>query len=452
MSNEHNPIAQRINLLQDLWIQQRLLKPKAQFIRWLIDEPDVPLVNGFYKLESSPYGKIDETLVVMLTDFDTITTFSYDLAKDWLTAYKKDAEKYPELQWPDFELLHASFKQIDKENTEASNVFLVELFTKFKTYEGKQTPLFIGVNPRKVTSYNELCVWICNIIEQLPQNIGLLVTDYKANNFYEAVFTNKEALFEKQTISLKNQNIQGAYTKLMTQGNPNDPEVAFRKCMIKMGEAATKGHQEKLINWGEKGLNIAKQTTNLSFWASAHLIYVGHLFGFKDTPRINHLLDKGIKIGHKNLEDKALLGVTLQLYSYKAAYYSFINKKEDALNWFLKQATLAQENNENYITVTAYKNAILLADQNKKISEMQDIIPVAFQTGYVIEDDTLKNTEFAYIASYYVNMLHEKEEETPQIKAELEAINKRMSHLFGETWEHQAKDLRKQIKDKELVS
>ncbi len=451
MSNEHNPIAQRINYLQSFWIEERLLKPKARFVRWLVDEPDVPLVNGFYKLESSPYGKIEETLVIMLTDFESETSFSYALAKDWLAAYKNDSEKHPELQWADYQLLNKKFELLDSKNKVLANRFLVELLTKFKAYEAKSTPLYIGIHPRNVADYAALCLWICTLIEQLPESIGFVVTDYKKNKFFEAVFSNEDALFEKQTIRLKNQDIQGAYTNLMTQGNPNDPQVAFRKCMVKMGEAASKNNQDSLIKWGEKGLNITKQTTNLPFWASAHLIYAGYLFGFKDTERITNLLDKGIRIGKKQPEDKALLGVMLQLYSYKAAYYSFIGKKEEGLVWFIKQASLAKKHQENMVAVTAYKNALLLAEQSRMMREVKDTIPIAFTYGYAIEDHLLKITEFAYIASHYVKLLRE-EKETPNLKKELKTIDTRMTLLFGATWESQFTNLQKQMTNKEFIS
>ncbi|WP_422091460.1 hypothetical protein [Tenacibaculum ovolyticum] len=451
MSNEHNPIAQRINYLQSFWMQQRPLKPKAQFVRWMVDEQDVPLINGFYKLESSPYGKIDETIVVMLTDFDSEDSFSYQVANDWLTSYKKDTEKYPELQWAAYENLQTEFNKIGGDNTLQATTFFVKLLKQFKNYEGKENNMYIGIHPRKVADYDALCSWICSLIAQLPKNIGLVVVDYKKDAFFEEIFSNEDAFFEKQTLRLKNQDIQGAYTNLMTQGNPNDPQVAFRKCMIKMGEAAGNQEKEELISWGEKGLNITKQTTNLPFWASAHLIYAGYLFGFRDTDRIINLLDKGIRIGQKDPKDKALLGVTLQLYSYKAAYYSFINKKEAALEWFIKQATLANENDEKLVMITAYKNALLLAEQSRMMSAVEDTIPIAFKRGYAIDDELLKTTEFAYIASHYVNTLRE-EKETIEIKKELTVINTRLSFLFGDTWETQVINLRKQIKNKELVS
>ncbi len=136
MNNQHNPIAQRINYLQDFWIQQRALKPNAQFIRWLIEEPDLPLVNGFYKLESSPHGKIAETIVVMLTDFQSLETFSYQLAKDWIVAFKKDAEKYPELQWQALDGLEASFNKLSTTSGQQADAFLVKLLTQFKAFEG----------------------------------------------------------------------------------------------------------------------------------------------------------------------------------------------------------------------------------------------------------------------------------------------------------------------------
>lgn len=449
MNNEHNPIAQRINHLQDVWTQQRMIEPNAQFVRWMINEPDLPLVNGFYKLESSPYGKIEETIVVMLTDFESPANFSYTLAKDWLEAYKKDTEKYPELKWPDFDTLNDHFKQLDKEDTQVVDDFLVELLTKFKTYEGKTTPMFVGINPRKVGSHDALCAWLTNIIELLPKNIGFVVTDYKEGNYFDAIFKDEEAIFIKQTIRLKNQDIKGAYTDLMIQGDPNDPQVAFRKCMIKMGEGASNNNLNEVVKWGKRGLEITQSTGNLSFWASAHLIYAGFLFGFKDDKRIFQLLDNGIEIGHQQIDDKSLLGVTLQLYAYKAAYYSIIDNKLEAITWFLKQARLAIEYNEQLIAVSAYKSTMLLLDQIKDIEELENIAPEAYKACVTIESEILKTTEFAYLGKHHIDILRNNKEE--QTEKEIQEVDIYMRELFGSGWENQGKELWKKLGKEEVI-
>lgn len=452
MSNEHNPIAQRINYLQDFWMEQRALKPNAQFIRWLIDEADLPLVNGFYKLESSPHGKIQETLVVMLTDFEDLNTFSYGLAKDWLIAFKKDAEKYSALQWKAFNGLETKFKDLSKTNTLLADVFLVELLTQFKTFEGQPTIMYLGINPRKVTSHNALCVWICHIIKQLPENIGIVVTDYKKGEYFEPVFSNEKAHFVKQSLRLKDQDMAGAYAKLMTQGNPNDPKVAFRKCMLKMGEATKAQNKEGLIKWGEKGLSITKNTNDLAFWASAHLIYAGFLFGFKDTERLKNLLDKGITISEKAPDDQNLQGVVLQLYGYKAAYYSFIGKRELAKDWFVMQAQLAKQYQQHLVALTAYKNALIVLQQKRETAKIEELAPEAYEFCASIDDAILKTTEFPYIAKNYIDVLRESNTKEDNKKAE--EVDQYLTKLFDKNWEVIGEDLIKKIEaiEEEIIT
>ncbi|MCD7850345.1 MAG: hypothetical protein LUH63_11770 [Parabacteroides sp.] len=89
MLNEHNPIAVRISKLQDKWIESLSVNRDARIIRWLIQSNDLPLVNAFYRLESSPYSKIDEVPIVMLTDFESSETLPISYLKIGLMNMKK---------------------------------------------------------------------------------------------------------------------------------------------------------------------------------------------------------------------------------------------------------------------------------------------------------------------------------------------------------------------------
>ena len=88
MTNEHNPIAVRLSELQQKWMDALNGRENFKLVRWLIHKEDLPLVNGFYKLESSAYGKINELPVIMLTDFESPETFAYHISKDWIAEYK----------------------------------------------------------------------------------------------------------------------------------------------------------------------------------------------------------------------------------------------------------------------------------------------------------------------------------------------------------------------------
>ncbi len=432
MTNEHNPIAIRINRLQDQWIEGRKIKPTARIIRWLVTPDDVPLVNGFYKLESSVHGKIEEGLVVLLTNFEDADIFSYHLAKDWLEMYEKDLKKYPQLDWKDFSKLKEQFLTLDQKDRTTNEEFFVDLLKSFKEYEGNSKTLFIGINPRKVWNHQEMNDWCMQFFTQLPENIGLVLTDHKGKGYHDSLFANLGN--QTQTLVLKDQDMRGAYQALATQGNPNDPQVAFRKCMMEMGNCAAKNDKKGVDKWGQKALEVTQKTGQKPFWMSAHLVYAGFLFGFKDSTKINQLLDKAIQIGKPKMNsDQATAGLILQLYSYKAAYYSIDGKYQKAFDWFVKQAELSIEQKQDMLAVGAYKNALLVASQNNMKQQLLEILPTAFDTGYKLDDTNLKTTEFAFTAKHYLEApLRIDANKTAEIEA-------RMIELFGKKWRDIAK-------------
>ena len=201
-----------------------------------------------------------------------------------------------------------------------------------------------------------------------------------------------------KTLQVPNFDLKGAYKQIATQGNPTDPQVQFRRCMFEMGEAAGANNKSKLNQWGQKMLEVTQSTGNRSFWASAHLVYAGFLFQFKDDEKIEELLNKGIAITAKEYKDKPeSAGVLLQLYSYKGSYASMTGKKEEALEWFTKQARTATELQLTEQALLAYNNLLLLAQKNKN-DFFYNTIKESFEVGYPLKDEQLKNINFTFIA------------------------------------------------------
>ncbi len=431
MNNEHNPIALRINKLQELWIQERKKKPNSRLIRWMIEEHDLPLVNGFYKLESTPYGKIEEYLIVLLSDFDSKTNFSYHLAHDWIQSFEQAQQEYPDLYWPQFAQIKEEFEQIKQGNPKQANSFFVYLLEEYKQALSPNRMLLVGINPRKVYDHSELNTWTDSLLQLLPKTIGIVFTDYKQSGYYNEVFQLKQWANESLTISLKDQDIKAAYNQLMTQGNPNDPQVQFRTCMIGMAEAANQQDKKGVYHWGNKALQVTKSTGKIEFWASAFLVFAGNLFYFQDSEKIFELLNQGIEIGHSQPENQALQGVLLQLYAFKASYFLVEGEAEQAIEHFLIQADLAEQANQTLVAVTAYKNALIVAQQNDWQDQLQRISDLAFPVGYSLEDDYLKATEFGFIALHYLQQTNQLSETQHQ------EIEQRLNRLFGEDWKQQ---------------
>jgi hypothetical protein len=430
MANEHNPVALRINHIQEKWIRTVREKKNFKIVQWLLsNEDDLPLLNGFYQIESSPRKKMEEVLVVMFTNFENPDTYSYEISKSWIEEYEKSLKKYPDLPWQEFFLFKERIEQI--ESPVRQGELLVDILSSYqRSIPLKQTKLVVGIIPRKVFDYKKLNQWLNNLVKILPENVAITLTDYRKNNFYLPLISqNKEYSL---SILLEDMNIKDTYGSLINQGKTNDPQVQFRACAMELGKAASRGNRKEVHQWGEKLLDIGQSTANKILWASAHLMYAGFLFTFKDG-KILTLLNKGKKISKSVLpDDPAVMGTLLQLYNYTASHYSMSGKHETALQEFLEGARLALEYKDIPAAISACKNAILLAERYFMKSTVSQFLETAFPKMYTLEDSRLKATEFPFIAHYHLS--HSKKISDEQY----EEINERMIKLFGNHWRKQS--------------
>ena len=97
--NEHNPIAQLVNKIQQTWQEKISGRAELRFVRMLIKPEEARVYEGFCKLESSPHGRLPEVFVTQLTDFEAEDSFSGALIKDWLQTYDQSMELINNIQF-----------------------------------------------------------------------------------------------------------------------------------------------------------------------------------------------------------------------------------------------------------------------------------------------------------------------------------------------------------------
>lgn len=428
MMNEHNPIASRISKLQQTWMANLRGRKGFKLVRWLIHTDDLPLVNGFYKLESSVYGKINEVPVVMLTDFESPGTFAYCLSKDWITEYEKALKEYPDLPWEEFSLFKERVQGIEDINHQEG--LLLDLLTSYQKYipDGSERVLLLGIVPRNVSTYKDLNKWLDKLLAQLPPNIGITLIDYKGSEVFSLV--TEKHIKESVTITLDDMDMQGAYMELMRQGDPQEPAVMIRSIVIEMGKAAAAKEQGKVHDIGKRMLEIGQASGDTGLWAYTCVVYAGFLFAFKDE-QVIPLLDKAILMLEQERkndkpENSALL---LPAYGYKAAYYDFIGKHELAFKWFVQASDIALELNNLFGAVSACKNAVIVAERHSLRYKMMEWLDEKFRLFYSLGDEELRPTEIYFVVAFYL-------QNAPGLShKEREDMMERMVRLFGENWE-----------------
>lgn len=446
MNNAHNPIAVKVENIQKIWGKTRKDSPKAQIFSMVCFTEDYPLVDGFIRLESSSYGQSVDSFVAFNIDFYDKKDFYITIISQWILAFEEDLKKNPNWNWEEFNSFREAVPEMDKLSIQNLKDFYINMLISFKKFEAKKENLLIvSFLIKKVSDPDALIESIKELAILLPEDIGFLLIDYKERQIYNQMIVR---LKDKGTIvEIPNQEINKAYKDIATQGNPNDPQVRYRKCLFEIGEAAKAKKQEKVKRLGNELIDISKSTGETSFWASSYLIYASFLFQFKDEKELIHeLLDKGIKITtpfYKEKEDIA--GILMQLLVYKGSHYSILGNSDLAIDYFLKQVAIAKEIQLEMQVINGYNYALLLAAK-KRDGQYTRILNDAFEYGYALSDTVLKIINFTFIANSYL-------ENDPKIEyAEKEAIAQRMVSIFGENWKDTPKQIAKQIREEYQLS
>ncbi|MCL9807657.1 hypothetical protein NAT51_19195 [Flavobacterium amniphilum] len=439
-SNEHNPIAVRIGKISKLWANTRDKRPQGRFFQVICNQEDFILVNGFIQIEASEHGKSNDSFLMFSVDFDNESQFLTDFINEWFTAFDRDLEKYPNWHWEDFERLKKDYRVLPDNNPGTLNKFLTELLVSFKKFEAKKENLIIiGLVPKKVSDNNSYNSFLKKTITSISNDYGLMVIDFYGKEKHTELVSDLD--LSGAQILVPDQNMAGSYKELATQGNPNNPQVKFRKCLFEIGESAAENNRKQVHYWGKQMLDVTQSTGDRSFWASAHLIYAGFLFQFKDDDSIFKLLDKGIRISEAEYKNnKQAAGTLMQLYSYKASYYSIIGKKDEAVQNFVKQSQIAEdvEMIEQMILANIYA---LLVIKNENNDLYKKIITKSFQKGYLLSDGLLKVINFAFITERYLDL------DTHEITfSEKLQIEDRMKSIYGNDWREYAKKISSTMK------
>lgn len=435
MNNEHNPIAVRVGQIQDLWIQSRNEYPEAKVYCLTCNQDDYPLVEGFIRLEGSPYGKSSDTILAFMTDYESPASLYSFLINEWLTSFETDLKKYPEWNWTDFELLKHDAAKLEQDDEKKLKEFYVRMVKSFKEFEGvPDNILGITIIIYRIEDAESLNKCMKELAEALPPHCSLILTDYNGREVYESLL---HGLKEKACrIKIPNQNMAGAYKEIATQGDPHNPQVRYRRCLFELGEAANAGKKDDVKRLGEELVKICREIGGTVMWASAYLIYGGFMLSFKNESTFTHkVLNRGISIVESDeKKEKDSIQILIQLYDYKGIAYNLSRESKQAVKCFMKGAEIAKEEELKSIAVSQYGYALLAALKKDRLF-YEPILTEAFEYGYSLNDNELRTVNLSFIACTYIDKTYNLE------AAKREEIINRMEALYGEDWQADSKEL-----------
>jgi hypothetical protein len=435
-NNQHNPIALTIEGLQHRWHESASKNTGYKVFRWVVNPNEAVLVNGFYKVESSPYGVLPEFFLSLFTPFRKKELYSAALLSDVFQTWENDDYvKKSGMVWKETDDFKKRAQLI---SDETDGIALVaEVLVNFAGQFCKEKqPLVLVLIPRSIDSFNEFNDWLIALGDLLPGHIKISVIDHIGKNYLKDTCKHfgKLAITEE----CKDLDLDGSMKKMATSGNPNDPEVLFRKYVLEMGEATTKKDEQKVNVLGQELVLLAQKSGSRMLLATAYAVFTGFLLQFKDE-KADELTDKGMATLKPLYEQKETTAVHLmiQFYGLKAAGYSIRGKRKDAADWTVKQATASVEHHTGMNAISLCRIAAMMADRSSDDDMYKKMLELGYHAGDDLPDDTLKLSDIAFLAFHYM-----KELEFDKKFDKIQAINERMNRIFGTAWKKNIPEFR----------
>lgn len=434
INNEHNPIAIRISNVQDLWIENREKFSDAKIYCLVCEPTDYQIVEGFIRLEASEHGCTSDIIVGFKADYDDKTDFYKFLIKTWIDSFSMDVEKNPDWDWADFSSFKSELTSVSSLSADKLRDLYIRLVTSFKTFVGNDNLLGITLFISRIGDVEALNEVIKDIAERLPAGVALILIDYKKREVYDILLSEMKGRI--CLIDIPNQNMTGAYKEIATQGNPQDPNVKYRKCLFELGEAASKGNKDEAKKLGHELIRLSREIGGTAFMASSYLMFGGFMVKFHREAGFCHdLFDKGIALVLPKYHDEQdCAQILLQLYNYKGTVHSYNKDITEAIKQFMTAVKIAKEVNMKTEVVNEYNYALLMALKKDRLT-YEPILNEAFEYGYSFSDEDLKIINLSFIASTYLDKTYSLD------SSKRDEISKRMSDLYGEDWQLSTKEL-----------
>ena len=437
MLSEHNPIAELIHQIQKKWIDDVSTYPELKLVRWLIKPEQARLYEGFLKLESTEHGAIPEVLVTMLSPFKNTEIYSLSIINDWSKAFKEDRKTQDKLSlkgsvsiWdPETFLAESGVKKGNHDRQ------LLQMLSSFhKQMVDNSIRLVVALFPRSIYNMEEFKQWLISLLKsEIPNEISFMIFDHVGENYFDKVFEKYPEITKSLHLNL---DLDGAISKIAKMGNPNSPEVKLRECILEMGQSLQKNNQTRLHEWGEKALQITQKSGFKSMYATAHIVYAGMLFNFKQFDKIDLLLSKGLTIATQGLktESASCRPLIIQIYGYIASSKQLQKKISEAINAFEKQGDTATEYNLPGMALTPYRQAYTLSRKNLT-QRYDELIKKAFSAGKSLQAEEQLNSCFPAIAFDYIRWHEAKQRWEEAQRTDIE-----LKEIFGADWKEQIKD------------
>lgn len=421
-----NPIAQRINSLQDQYRQALPPDQKRGLCLWIVEPDEVDMIGGFVLTEDSPGAVFRDLFLTFVGAAAGASDYPYRLGEEWkaqLDAAAEDLKKQG--------LAPALWQTVPPIRTLLDFInFVLTVTLQMEHLKGR---MVLYLRPENYADETAFVSMIEETLQDgLPEDVFLMIHTFEKSAANQRLAGRQDW----GVVTLRpNLNMAAAAAEIAAAGDPTDPAVQFRTLFLEMSQLGGQGAFEKMRETGNKAYELAQQQPGWEHLVATVLAAQGaHLLTSKSHREEAQAFFKQARQAAELAEkvgNPAGRPVHLQTLNFEAAGLFQQKSFVRAAGTYTEAATLAAtDENDAFHEMEAYRMAGYCHFRAGNNQAAWDSYHAGLTVAERIAPATLRGSSLPYLGRALLQLI-----EVENRHAATTDIRQRLERLLGPDWE-----------------
>ncbi|WNG22795.1 hypothetical protein F0U62_01215 [Cystobacter fuscus] len=423
-----NAVERRLDVLHDQWTEFAQL-PEARLLRWVVEPDEVRMVEAFLrKEEDERLGECPDLFLRLEEPFDEPARYGRTLREALVRLEEESRAGLEEEGLSGWRCPPVKGGATDEE------AFLAACESLRSHYESLCEHLVLVLLPVRGTDAGAWREWLRRAVEKAEApHVRLVVLDDARTLALEPL---AELLPERVVTIPARLDMGRALEELSREaGHVDTPGGQFRELFVRMGNAATKGHVDKVEELGARAVAVAAGHGLHSLVVTARFVMGGAQLGAQ-RPReaLEHYRQAEAAAEQSEAKGEPE-GALLRLKARLAQGAARVTAQEyaQAATLYEQTALLARALKDARMELECWRMASWCCELQKEVERAWAHGQRAWEVGRAMDTGTRETSTLPYVAEALVRLSHERRGPRAAREMELE-----VESVLGQDWRPEA--------------
>ena len=313
-----NALTQRLGIIEHHYGQfHDDLSRRLCILRTAADEGR--MLAAFYRQEGSEHSRFPDLILGFAIPFQQPNHYTNALRREFQMMLEQGGEQ---LRQHKVDVPFRLPPSLD--NSEHLFAYFQQFQQALHYLEGNLT---IWLTPTQVSDWMAWEDWLLQLMDHgLPANVRLLLTPPVEADLHRLLTAHETATYE----AILDLDMEGAIRQMAAGGDPQAPDVRFRKAMVEMNLAAQKGRLAKAEEHGQAALRIAEQQVGWEHLEVAVHIALGGFQPGREFQTAQNYYEKARRLAQRALDQGHSAGVEMFAQAHFALAGFLVSRQEYA--------------------------------------------------------------------------------------------------------------------------